>query len=63
MRVLVLNSHHLPDIHKRDVRVNILCVLNKPPRHNGVWGVKEYFLAVFIPIEKEKNSQFHATAV
>jgi hypothetical protein len=61
--MLILNSHHLPDTHKRNVRVKILCVLNKPPRHNGAWGVKEYFLAVFIPTEKEKNSQLYATAV
>jgi hypothetical protein len=63
MSMLILNSHHLPDTHKRDVRFKILCVLNTPPRHNGVWGVKEYFLAVFIPTEKVKDSQLHVTAV
>ena len=63
MCMLILISHHLPDTHKRDVRVKILCVLNTPPRHNVVWGVKEYYLAVFIPTEKVKNSQLHAKAV
>ena len=63
MCMLILISHHLPDTHKLDVRVKILCVLNTPPRHNVVWGVKEYYLAVFIPTEKVKNSQLHAKAV
>jgi len=57
MCMLILNSHHLPDTHKRNVRVKILCVLNKPPRRYGIWGVKEYLLLAFIPTEKEKNSQ------
>ena len=34
----------------------MLCVLNKPQRPNGVWGVKEYFSVGFIPTEKEKKS-------
>jgi hypothetical protein len=60
--MLFVKSHPRSDTYVRKDRLKILCALNKPSGHKGVWGSEGISPCRLYP-GRDRNSQLHAMAV